>query len=221
MTHFSGQDDYFAVRGGDEYFRRNHDTQAAPRRDLSAYTLLNALPSGSLPDVGRAAVLGGAAGREAAWLSEILPNWELTNVDISPQAIEFGKQTFPDIRHHCLNIATSEPSLSSVIGQQDLIFVVAVFHWIDRLLLPRAIANVDESLRDGGHLLIADFLPSTKRKNPISHNPDYFTYKQDYAACFVSFGTYELVSQTAYVAEQPKDFPRQNVESAINSCGRT
>ena len=90
-----------------------------------------------------------------------------------------------------------------------MIFVVAVLHWVDRSGLSRAIANIDESLRNGGLLLISDFLPPTRRKNPIRHAPNNFTSKQDYGEPFLSLGTYETVALKTLKTEQPVDIDAQ------------
>jgi len=199
------QEAYFSSVGGDDYFERNADGQGIPRREFPAFDLIKALPTGALPGIGRAAVLGGAGGREAAALAELLPEWTITNVDISERAIAFGKKTFPEINHHRISIASQMPSLAAVIGVQDLVFTVGVLLWVDRLSLSRAIANIDESLNDGGYLLITEFLPSGPRKNPIRHSPEHYTYKQDYSAPFLSLETYEVISMSSQVASEPQE----------------
>ena len=203
------QEGYFATQGGDEYFRRNLAGQEVAWTDHPALQYLMAAAGSELPAKGRAAVLGGAGGREAAGLKERLPEWEISNVDISPEAIAFGRQTFPHLEHHCLSISSVEPRLSEALGEMDVIFVVGVLLWVDRAGLSRAIANIDESLRDGGLLLISDFLPPTRRKNPIKHSPDNFTYKQDYSESFLSLGTYETVALSTRTSEQPADIDAQ------------
>jgi len=209
MTAERSQEDYFRSTGGDQYFTRNVAVQSEPRRNHPAFRLLEQLPQGSLNPQGRAAVLGGAGGREAAALAEILPGYSVANVDISQRAIESGRAVFPLLEHHCLSLTSSDPGLSIVLGEQDIIFAVAVLHWIDRQHLARGIANIDESLRDGGYLLIADFFPSTNRKNPIRHSPEHFTYKQDYSASFLALGTYEVVASNTRVAPTPAQIPAQ------------
>ena len=69
------QERYFATRGGDEYFRRNLTGQEVARTDHPALQFLMATAGSELPAKGRAAVLGGAGGREAAGLKERLPEW--------------------------------------------------------------------------------------------------------------------------------------------------
>ena len=97
----------------------------------------------------------------------------------------------------------------------DAIFVVGVLLWVDRAGLSRAIANIDESLRDGGLLLVSDFLPPTRRKNPIKHSPDNFTYKQDYSEPFLSLGIYETLAVCVQVAAEPADLNAQERRLAI------
>lgn len=196
---------YWESRGGDEYFLRNRSGQEDAATKHPSIRLLTSWASDGLPPVGRAAVLGGAGGREAAGLQCHLPDWNISNVDISPDAIEFGRTAFPSIDHHCMNIASDSPRLPEAIGENDLVFVVGVLLWIDRGVLSRAIANIDESLRDGGLLLLADFLPPTRRKNPIRHAPEYFTFKQDYSKAFLSLGTYETVCIETRLEPQPEN----------------
>lgn len=197
------QEQYFATQGGDEYFRRNLAGQDVAWTDHPALQFLMATAGSELPAKGRAAVLGGAGGREAAGLKERLPEWEISNIDISPQAIAFGRETFPHLEHHCLSISSVEPRLSEALGEMDVVLVVGVLLWVDRAGLSRAIANIDESLRDCGLLLISDFLPPTRRKNPIKHSPDNFTYKQDYSEPFLSLGIYETLAVSAQLAAEP------------------
>ncbi len=196
------QEDYFSSSGGDDYFERNSEGQGQPYLGAPAFELLRGLSEGTLPARGRATVLGGSGGRIAAGLSGVLPGWKLTNVDISAKAIDFGRTAFAEFEHYCLSITSKAPDLLSAIGDQDLIYVAGVLLWVDRRSLARAVANIDESLRDGGHLLITDFLPSGPRRNPIRHSPEHYTYKQDYSAPFLSLGTYELVSMNSHIAPQ-------------------
>ena len=203
------QEEYFSSRGGDEYFRRNLAGQEVARLDHPALELLMGTAGSELPARGRAAVLGGAGGREAAGLKDRLPDWEVVNVDISHEAIEFGRHEFPQVGHHCLSISSVEPRLMEVLGEMNVIFVVSVLHWVDRAGLSRAVANIDESLRDGGLLLISDFLPATRRKNPIKHAPGFFTHKQDYSEPFLSLGIYETVAVSTRVAKEPADIDAQ------------
>ncbi len=213
MADAGSQEDYFAVSGGDAYFQRNAAFQGDPLNH-PAFGLLEAVRSELPEDSGRAAVLGGSAGREAAGLKGLFPGWTLSNVDISQKAIDFGKERFPHLNHYRLSLTVSGGNFTAALGEQDVIVVVSVLPWIDRRLLARAIANIDETLRDGGYLLITDFLPSTNRRNPIRHSPEHFTYKQDYSASFLALGTYEVVASNTRVAPTPAHIPAQERRTA-------
>lgn len=199
------QEQYFATVGGNEYFRRNFAGQEVAQPHHQALELLMTVAGRELPSQGHAVVLGGAGGREASGLKQRLPDWKVANVDISPEAIEFGKLRFQDIDHHCLSISAASFRLAETLGETDLVFVVGVLPWIGRSKLSRTIANIDDILRDGGLLLISDFLPPTRRKNPIRHAPEHFTYKQDYSEPFLALGIYETVTVLTSVADQPGD----------------
>jgi SAM-dependent methyltransferase len=77
----------------------------------------------------------------------------------------------------------------------DLIIVNFVLHWTDRANLLRSVAEVDRLLVDGGFLIIGDFHPSNFVKVRYHHlaAERVFTYKQDYAATFLSSGLYHGV----------------------------
>ena len=212
----NSQEKYFAERGGNDYFQRNLDVQEAARYDHPALELLSSAAGNGLPARGRATVVGGAGGREAAARQQRFPGWKVSNVDISPEAIAFGRATFPQVEHHCLSITSSSPRLVEVLGENDLLFVVVVLSWVDRSGLSRAIANIDESIRDGGLLLISDFFPSTRRRNPIRHAPENFTYKQDYAEPFLSLGIYETVAVSTNTAAQPAELDAQERRDATH-----
>ena len=203
------QNSYFADGGGDEYFRRNHKGNSAPSPSLPGIELIRTTGVDALIPVGWAAVLGGSGGHRAAALALELPAWNISSVDISSEAIASGRELFPHITHHCLDLCDVGPRLVDVIPEQDLIVLPSVLPWVDRAQLSRAVANIDETLLDGGLLMISDFLPPTRRKNPIKHAPGFFTYKQDYSEPFLSLGIYETVAVSARVAKEPADIDAQ------------
>lgn len=203
------QDEFFAAAGGDDYFDRNRALQDAPDTHHPALQLFGEHPSGDLPESGRAAVIGGAGGREAAALNQLLPGWHVANVDISERAIEFGRQRFPHLDHHCMSISSARPTLRDAIGIQDLTMVVSVLHWVDRATLSTAIANIDHLVADSGLLLLTDFLPVSRRKNPIRGSGGFFTFNQDYPAIFLSLGTYEIERMQVRTSPEPAEIDPQ------------
>lgn len=204
MSTKNCQEEYFRSVGGDDYFKRNSGHES-PLDGHPSITLIQERFLHTLSHKGRAAVLGGAGGREAAALAKTLAGWELTNVDISQKAIDFGAAAYPNIRHRCMSITSTTPTLTETIGPQDLILVTGVLLWVDRYLLAQAIANIDLSLRDGGLLVIWDFMPPTNRRNPIRHSPNYFTFKQDYSKPFLSLGTYTMLGMESIILADPPD----------------
>ncbi len=77
-------------------------------------------------------------------------------------------------------------------GSFDVVIVSFVFHWVARKRLAGSVAAVDALLRDGGALIIADFLPDRPCARRYHHREDIamYTYKQDYTRCFTALGTY-------------------------------
>lgn len=95
----------------------------------------------------------------------------------------------------------------------DLIIVNFVFHWMDRSSLLRSVAEIDRLLEDKGFLIIGDFFPSGQLRVPYHHLPNQqvYTYKQNYAAPFLTSGLYRLVcvltgehASKALVADVPE-----------------
>ena len=193
----------FADGEADAYFERNHAAGVRPADQ--SHGVAQAIKAISLPESGRCLDLGGSAGALAATISTLLPQWSFTITDPSPTAAAAGKAAFPafDFR-----VETAEALAASNHGLYDLIIVSAVFHWVDRTTLARVVANVDESLKDRGRLVIHDFDPAFPRMNSYKHRPGLHTYKQNYAAIFTSLGIYELVytrSEDAGSSANPAD----------------
>ncbi|MFA6305717.1 MAG: class I SAM-dependent methyltransferase [Candidatus Gracilibacteria bacterium] len=108
--------------------------------------------------------------------------------DVSEAAIADGRERYPDV---FLSLAAAHYML-----YRDKAFDVVIFsfvlHWIDRPRLASVIAEADRVLAPGGHLIVVDFLPLWPTKRRYHHRQDVeaWTYKQDYAACWLSLGTY-------------------------------
>jgi len=167
--------------------------------------VVRAIKAVSLPESGRCLDLGGSAGALAATISAILPKWSFTITDPSPAAATAGKTAFPAFDFH---VETAEALAAANHGQYDLIIVSAVFHWVDRATLSRVVANVDESLKERGRLVIHDFDPASPKMNGYKHRPGLHTYKQNYSAIFTSLGIYDLVysrSEEAGSSADPAD----------------
>ena len=113
-------------------------------------------------------------------------------VEPSEKAIEDGKERYPFIK---FQRATAE---NMVYDRQffDLIIVNSVFHWVDRETLLISIANIDNTLKWGGHIIIGDFQLHCPIKRRYHHIKDeeVFTYKLDYKKIFLATGFYKEIA---------------------------
>lgn len=109
--------------------------------------------------------------------------------DVSETAIDAAVCDYPRIGAYVAPSHDLPPRDSS----QDLVIFSFVLHWVDRTYLARTIAEADRVLKPGGHLIISDFLPDAPCRTRYHHRQDMelWTYKQDYAACWLSLATYQ------------------------------
>lgn len=102
-----------------------------------------------------------------------------------------------------------------VDGQFDLVIVNYVMHWIDRSTLARSICSIDNFVKDGGLLLLGDFLPDYQQRRRYHHLPQkhVFTYKQDYPGIFTSLGLYKELARFTYDHDTPDSYALQPATS--------
>ena len=184
------QDEYFRSLGGDAYFERNFHNQGVPRRIPGFHEWIASYAS-NVGATGKILFLGGGAGVEAAAAKIDLPDWEISNLDVSEKAIEFGRKNFPSIRHY--HASLTDRDLGALVGNYDIVLAVGLLLWLDRQLLDVAVRNIDSLLIPGSVLGIHDFFPPEPRAVEISHSPGFYTYKQDYSNLFLSTGSYRLL----------------------------
>ncbi len=119
----------------------------------------------------------------------------IRGVEASEKAIEDAKVRYPLLK-------IERALLSNVPVQEvfDLVIVNYVLHWVDRASLSKAISEIDRLVRDGGILIIGDFMPDHPEKRKYHHLPDkdVFTFKQNYAEIFKSLGVYREVESLVY-----------------------
>jgi SAM-dependent methyltransferase len=181
------QDRLFGESEGDRWFERNRQALNAfdaatdpPIRLISLYAIV--------PE--RVLEIGAANGFRLAAIHE-RTGAEAVVVEPSAQAVLNGKASFPFITF-IRGTASSVPLRDPF----DLVIVNFVFHWIDRRSLLRSVAEMDRLVRDGGYLLIGDFLPANQLQVPYHHleGEKVYTYKQNYAELFLASGLYHSVS---------------------------
>jgi SAM-dependent methyltransferase len=182
------QEKTFIESEADAWTRRNPPAAVPVQSEDSR---LVALAKVGLPDEGALIDVGGASGQFAAGFLRDHAGWSARVVEPSGEAIRAGQKMFPAVEFNQGSIANPLPSGPNR-GRYDVVVVSGVLCWVERDLLSRAVANTDAVLADGGLLLVADFDSPSLRVNPYRHAPGLFTYKQDYAQCFLSLGLYHL-----------------------------
>lgn len=201
------QDRLFVEREGDAWFRRNRGHLNADKARVDWPLKLITL----IDDVSRirsVIEVGCSNGYRLSHLRELLPrDSQLLGIDVSQEAINDGHSRFEGIK-----FARGTLSRLPVRGQFDLVIVNFVLHWIDRSLLAQSIAEIDRVTRDGGLLMLGDFLPDfpQRRRYHYCRTEDIYTYKQNYPLIFEALGTYRTL---AYLT-----FDHDHSQHAIKVC---
>lgn len=191
------QDDVFLAGEGDAWFQRNREAlgaTAALRHDWPL-ALIGQLDAAQRAGIGSVVELGCSNGWRLARLRQTLPA-RMVGVDASAEAVADGHARYP-------GLALRQGGLAEVPLQEqfDLTIVNFVLHWIDRSTLARCVAEIDRVTRDGGLLVLGDFLPDYPQRRAYHHrSPEerVFTYKQDYARIFEAMGTWREIARVTF-----------------------
>lgn len=183
------QEGIFLKSEGDGWYNRNKslfdDQSSAELRAPTILAEMYGLNPGSVLEVGCS----------NGWrLEEFRSKYgaECFGVEPSGSAIEDGRVKFPEIkleRGVAAQIPFKEPC--------DLVIVNYVLHWVSRGELYRSVTEIDRLVKDGGYLMIGDFLPDTPCRTNYHHYADeqVFTYKMDYPALFTVSSTYKEIAK--------------------------
>jgi SAM-dependent methyltransferase len=122
-------------------------------------------------------------------------------VEPSIKAIEEGRKRFAKNCSLFHGLVGNDKTMED-IPSCDLVIVNDVFCWISRESIFRSIANIDEHLNSGGHLIIRDFLPPKKIRNQNKHLSDQevFCHKivGSHAELFKQTGNYQVISSKIF-----------------------
>ena len=203
------QDKLFASGEGDNWYIRNRT--ALSKSDKIDWPLFLFDKIDARDSIDSVIELGCSNGFRLARIKQHLPQARCVGVDASTEAIVNGASLFPDLELH--HGVLADPPVS---GQFDLVIVNYVMHWIDRSTLARSISVIDGFVKDGGLLILGDFLPDFQQRRRYHHLPDQqvFTYKQDYPALFTALGLYKEVARYTYDHDTPDSY---TLKAALSS----
>ena len=200
----SEQDNYYLKKEGDDFFRRNFGGKEPPRLRTAKVSIHEQI--GALGIAGDAVLEYGCCYADLlAVLAEESPGRFCAGVEASLEAVKFGQARYGSkVEFHHGTIADNSLNRApEFAGRFDLVIVDDVFGWVSRETLFQSIANINEVLKEGGHLFIRDFYPIEKIKNRNHHIADaeVFNYKipGSHSRMFESSGLYEIISQHIFV----------------------
>lgn len=124
-------------------------------------------------------------------------NIETYGVEPSDDAINFGKEHYPEVEFIQGTVDNMAPLQDNFF---DVVVVGFVFYVVDRTLLLKSIAEIDRVLGDNGFLVIVDFFSETTIKRNYHHISDFsaYSFKQRYDEVFTATGIYHLISRSCY-----------------------
>jgi len=177
------QRDLFLQGEADEWYLRNREVLLKRDSDpvLDSLAHLKLQPT-SVLEVGCA----------NGWRLELLRQHtgaSVAGVDPSSAAIEEGHALYPAVD---LRVGTAE-ELDFGDASFDLVIFGFCLYLVDPQLLFRVVAEADRVLRDGGHVVIFDFLEPTAYHNEYVHRPGVRSHKMVFSRLFTAHPAYFLI----------------------------
>jgi SAM-dependent methyltransferase len=112
-------------------------------------------------------------------------------IDPSSEAIINGQRLFPGIH---LRIGSATRLLPMAI-RFDMVVYGFCLYLCDRDDLFDIVCAGDHAVKEGGHLVIHDFLPDHPHSTPYHHAKGVLSYKMDYSRLWLANPAYKLISQ--------------------------
>ena len=178
----------------DEWFSRNKKT--VQNYDSTKDEVINLISQYNLK-ADSILELGSSAGYRLHALNEIYPSSDITGLEPSKLAIEFGLKNYPRVNFiH----GTADDLTCFKDNSIDLIIVGFIFYVIDRNLLLKVISEIDRVLKNGGVIIVIDFFSEIPVKNVYEHISEIqaFSYKQNYEEIFTASKLYYLIDKSSY-----------------------
>lgn len=164
------QRDIFLSSEGDKWFERNQQTYSNAGRD----NVIEFIKTQELSPK-RVLEIGCASGQRLERLYNEF-GAECYGVDPSSAAIKYGKKSNPSLN---LSVATAD-SIAFEDASFDMVILGFCLYLCDRKDLFTIANKVDAVLKEGGVIIIQDFLPAYPYKNKYSHCEGVYSYKMDY-----------------------------------------
>ncbi|WP_026751211.1 class I SAM-dependent methyltransferase [Sediminibacterium sp. C3] len=190
----SEQKNAFLKYEADKWFLRN--SQAIKNYNSSKDEVINIIKEYNL-EVNSVLELGSSAGYRLNAIKSLFPTKNLTGLEPSKLAIEYGQENYPSI-HFVHGTADNLSCLND--NSYDLVIVGFILYVIDRNLLLKVISEIDRVLKDGGVVILVDFFSEKPVKNSYEHIHDLqaFSFKQNYDEIFTSSKLYYLLDKSSF-----------------------
>jgi ubiquinone/menaquinone biosynthesis C-methylase UbiE len=192
------QQEQFFKKEGDSWFERNREAM----HELYA----EVYPNAAGPDVivrmmemyglkpKKVLEVGASNGYRLALIADKFGS-KCVGIDPSAAAVKDGNKNFPKIK--MLRGVASDIPLKEKF---DVVIMNLALQWVSREELLKAVAELDRMVKDGGHLIIGDFLPDYPMRVLYHHKPTagIYTYKLDYAEIFIAAATYRSIARLTH-----------------------
>ncbi len=177
------QKSIFLKEEGDSWFRRNKGALDSkdPRIDpvVSVLTEMKIVPSNILE-------VGASNGWRLDFIKKLYPNAYCVGVEPSHDAIH---EASSDIK---MILGTAD-FLDVESDSQDLLIYGFCLYLCDPADLFKIACEGDRVLRDGGYVLVYDFLPDYPYRRPYDHYSGLYSHKMNYSEMFLWHPAYSLV----------------------------
>lgn len=172
------QKEIFQISEGNRWFQRNKESHHLCDSDWMDDDIVHFMRHHDISPK-KVLEIGCSNGKRLHILQKIFAS-EGVGIDPSFEAIEDGKQRFPNIS---LSLGTAD-TLAFKNNSFDTIILGFFLLMCDRDDLFKIAMEVDRCLKDGGMLIIQDFYASFSYKNSYAHLEGMYSYKMDYASMF-------------------------------------
>lgn len=162
------QSELFLQGAGDAWHERNRDKPRVPDPVLGAIEACKLQPKTVLE-------LGCGNGWRLAEIDRLYKPLHLAGYDTSERATQ--ERLIPNVFQNDALAALEKIKA----GFYELVIFGFCLYLVDREDLMMIAAHADRVLKDGGHIIIHDFIPDKAHKRPYAHKEGVWTYKEDYS----------------------------------------